>query len=129
MPKQRITKSPGAAATVHGAKDVDLGRPTSSHTPKAGVAARKKSYQPAGWPDHIDGPIYSFEKLGGRMKVIAGARHFHGHERFDIREWCNGKIGTRKGVSIPIDEARKLAEAIIAWDNHRRLGWGAPETT
>lgn len=65
-------------------------------------------------PGCVGAPIWELAKPGGRL--IVAVREFKGARFIDLRLWAGerGDTATKKGVTIPLSDARHLADALLA---------------
>lgn len=60
-------------------------------------------------------PVWELAKHDGRL--VAGEREFKGQRFFELRLWAgvDGATATRKGVTMPVESVRGLADALLAY--------------
>lgn len=70
-------------------------------------------------PGFTDKPVWELSRADGRL--IAGEREFHGKRFFELRLWAGerGDTPTRKGVTLPPEYVRELADALLAYADRR----------
>ena len=70
-------------------------------------------------PGFSDKPVWELARFDG--KLIAGEREFHGKRFFELRLWAgeSGDKPTRKGVTLPPEYVRELADALLAYADMR----------
>lgn len=66
-------------------------------------------------PGFTSPPVWELSRYDG--KLIAGEREFHGKRFFELRIWAgeHGDTPTKKGVTLPPENVRELADALQAY--------------
>lgn len=66
-------------------------------------------------PGFSDEPVWELARFDG--KLIAGERKFHGRRFFELRLWAGeqGDTPTKKGVTLPPENVRDLANALLSY--------------
>lgn len=77
-------------------------------------------------PGFTDKPVWQLSRPSGRL--IAGEREYRGARFFELRLWTgeHGDTPTKKGVTLPPENVRSLANALLAYAD--RLDTAAHET-
>ncbi len=70
-------------------------------------------------PGFTDAPIWELVRFDG--KLIAGEREFRGKRFFELRLWAgeDGDKPTQKGVTLPPEQVRALADALLSYADRR----------
>lgn len=72
-------------------------------------------------PGFTGPPVWELVKhdwKGGRL--LAGERVLNGSVFFDLRRWVKeDAMATKEGVTLPCDEVRSLADALLAYADRR----------
>lgn len=66
-------------------------------------------------------PVWELARYDGRL--IAGEREFRGKRFFELRLWAgeHGDTPTQKGVTLPPEHVRALADALSSYADMREL--------
>ena len=66
-------------------------------------------------PGFTTPPVWELAKHDGRL--VAGEREFKGQRFFELRLWAgeDGATATRKGVTMPVETVRGLADALLTY--------------
>lgn len=70
-------------------------------------------------PGFTDHPVWQLARFDGRL--IAGEREFRGKRFFELRLWAGeeGDTPTQKGVTLPPEQVRALADALLSYADRR----------
>lgn len=70
-------------------------------------------------PGFNEEPVWELSRFDG--KLIAGEREFHGKRFFELRLWAGdkGDTPTKKGVTLPPESERELADALLSYADRR----------
>lgn len=70
-------------------------------------------------PGFTDAPVWELARFDGRL--IAGEREFRGKRFFELRLWAgeHGDKPTPKGVTLPPEHVRGLADALLSYAEAR----------
>lgn len=70
-------------------------------------------------PGFTDSPVWELARFDGRL--IAGEREFRGKRFFELRLWAgeHGDKPTQKGVTLPLEHVRALADALLSYADAR----------
>ncbi|ANU08453.1 transcriptional coactivator p15/PC4 family protein [Paraurantiacibacter namhicola] len=73
----------------------------------------------SGLPGFTDAPVWELARFDGRL--IAGEREFRGKRFFELRLWAgeHGDKPTQKGVTLPTEQVRALADALQSYADRR----------
>jgi len=66
-------------------------------------------------PGFTTSPVWELTRFDGRL--VAGEREFRGKRFFELRLWAgeHGDRPTQKGVTLPPEHVRGLAEALLSY--------------
>ena len=69
----------------------------------------------SGLPGFTGEPVWELVRYDG--KLIAGEREFRGKRFFELRLWAgeHGDTPTQKGVTLPPEQVRHLANALLSY--------------
>ena len=73
----------------------------------------------SGRPGFVAQPVWELARYDGRL--VAGEREYRGKRFFELRLWAGeqGNTPTHKGVTVPLEHVRDLADALLSYADAR----------